>query len=352
MVIGISFCAGAWILGYFSWRKYQKGVKKRLISPPELFSVKGELYVGMFLTFLLGAGVAVVFKVISNYAPVLLEIDNSILGFVGGIAGGVLGYRIYIPDESAYYSYRPQPSIERQFKARFHKKLSARLHMFLIMICTLLSCLVLSKIMLIVGLDSMLIRYPIVLVGSYLVLFVFMKLWLLYVTAPYRKQQADARNALEVLPPHAGRSADHGAKIEGGGGRFGGAGAGGAFEYEEGAAEAATDGVAEAASELAEKGGFLLAALTFILFFFLGGGAYLIYKAPLILSEAAFKVVPDPSLIESSRKMKSPDWIGSVFRTTWKPFLFTLLVSIVGALLLNDYCPQAIKLTEVFKECI
>ena len=258
---------------------------------------------------------------------------------------------------------------KKKFKARFLKKVFARLHMSFIMICTVLSGLILSKSMLIMGLDNMLIRYPIVLVGAYLSFFVFMKLWLLYLTSPYRKKRSDVIDAADIVQPGFRSSGGHSTTVEGGGGQFGGAGAGGSFEYGEGvaevsdsigatsiAAETGAEAVAETAGEavsgITEEGGILLIPLALILIVFLGGGILLIYQAPLILSEAAFEVVLASSLIKSSRKMDSPDWIGSVFRTTWKPFLFTLIVSIIVALFVNDYCPQATKLTEVVKGCI
>jgi len=76
-----------------------------------------------------------------------------------------------------------------------------------------------------------------------------------------------------------------------------------------------------------------------------GGGIYLIYEAPAIISEAAFEIILATSLIKRSRKMDNPDWIGSVFRSTWPAFVFTLVLTLVLGFIITSYCPQASKLT-------
>jgi hypothetical protein len=259
---------------------------------------------------------------------------------------------------------------KKKFKARFLKKVFARLHMSLIMICTVMSGLILSKVMLIMGIKNMLIRFPIVLIGAYISFFIIMKLWLWYLTSSYRKKRIEVLDSADLLQPgFETGSTNISTPFEGGGGQFGGAGASGSFEYGEtinlvsesldgttivtdSASDAVADTAGEAVSGIAEEGGIVLIALAVILIVILGGGIFLIYQAPLILSEAAFEVVLASSLIKSSKKMDSPDWIGSVFRTTWKPFFFTLSVSLVGAAIIVSYCPQATKLTEVIKKCI
>ena len=49
--------------------------------------------------------------------------------------------------------------------------------------------------------------------------------------------------------------------------------------------------------------------------------------------------------------MDSPDWLGSVFRTTLPALLFSLVVVVVFALAASSYCPDATKLSEVFEYC-
>jgi hypothetical protein len=76
---------------------------------------------------------------------------------------------------------------------------------------------------------------------------------------------------------------------------------------------------------------------------------YLVYVAPTILSDAATQVLLASSLIKASKKMDSPDWVGSIFRATWIPLVIVILLSAAVALVSTHYCPDASKLTDVLK---
>ena len=91
----------------------------------------------------------------------------------------------------------------------------------------------------------------------------------------------------------------------------------------------AFDVVGVAVGGLLDGDGGLIAMVVLIIIISvdLGVGIYMIYEAPFILSEAAFEVVLAASLVRSSRSMNDPDWIGSVFRTTWIPFGISLFLA-------------------------
>jgi hypothetical protein len=68
-------------------------------------------------------------------------------------------------------------------------------------------------------------------------------------------------------------------------------------------AETATETAGGAISGIADEGAVLLILFTLLLLVIMGGGIYLIYEAPVILSEAAFELVFASSLIKRAKKL-------------------------------------------------
>jgi hypothetical protein len=118
--------------------------------------------------------------------------------------------------------------------------------------------------------------------------------------------------------------------------------------------DAVGDVAGEALSGLGDEGGLVgmvvLAIIGVIVAIVLGAGVYMIYEAPFILSEAAFEVVLAASLVRSSRAMDEPDWLGSVFRTTWLPFGVSLLVAWFGALVIHSAYPGVTRISELVRQ--
>ncbi len=148
------------------------------------------------------------------------------------------------------------------------------------------------------------------------------------------------------------------------GGQFGGGGASGFWQTSheipshavtsvaESASDTAVETVGEAASSVAEESSLLLIPLALLLLSLLGGGIYLIYEAPVIISEAAFELLLATTLIKSVKKIDNPDWIGSVFRSTLPAFIFTLVATVIMGSILMYSCPKATKLIEVVRLCL
>ena len=257
-----------------------------------------------------------------------------------------------------------------KFKRQFTKRIMTRFHMSSILLAVMLSGLLFSKLLLIVGLNNMVIRFIIVLFFAYLCFFILMKLWLMYLTRPYRRKNngdfGDVTDLASYSPDC--KTSESSSPTIFGGGESGGGGASGSWEPDddisttvasesatlakEPVAETAAEAVGETASGIADESGLLLLPLIVLLLIIFGGSAYLIYEAPMIISEAAFEVVLATSLIKKSRTMDSPDWVGSVFRATWPAFAFTLVVTLILGLFLLSYCPKATKLTEVVTLCL
>ena len=260
---------------------------------------------------------------------------------------------------------------KHKFKRQFAKRVFTRFHMSLILLGTILSGVIFSKILLIAGLDHMVIRFSIVLIFAYFVFFILMRIWLHYLTTPYRKRKNDLDmiDAVDLItnipgPSTSGSSPDH----VGHGGEFGGAGSSGSWSTDSGSAgidvseaisdtaepvsKTAGETAGAALADIGDEGGIVLIALALLLLALFGGGIYLIYEAPVIIAEAAFELILASTIIKKAKQMDTPNWIGSVLRTTWPAFAITLSIAIVSGAVLMSTCPQAIKITEVFRYCL
>jgi hypothetical protein len=264
------------------------------------------------------------------------------------------------------------------FTERFKRRHSLRLHMSLILLATVCSGFLATRIMLAMDLDNVLIRYPLAVVFAYLVFFASVKLWLKYIipSPTAHKVQDNSPDMLDVLPdlpisvPDGG-GFGIGEAFHGGGGEFSGAGASGSFESVQSTiAESGTDvlsggvdtggGVGEAVGEVAgeavssvlgDEGGIVaivvFAVLAAMMAAIVGAGVYLVYEAPFILSEAAFEFVLAAGLIRGARRIDSSDWMGSVFKTTSIPFALTLALALLAGYLMQHYFPGISRISEL-----
>ncbi len=91
---------------------------------------------------------------------------------------------------------------------------------------------------------------------------------------------------------------------------------------------AAGELVGEAASSVFDEGaGFVLIPLMIVLALVFGAAILLIYEAPIILTEAAFEFLLAGVLIRQAKTIDDPNWVGSIFKSTWMPFSFTMAPS-------------------------
>jgi hypothetical protein len=259
-------------------------------------------------------------------------------------------------------------------KTRFVRVLKERLflrfHMSLILIDTALVGLLASKLLLLSLVTNIVIRYPLAVIVAYLAFFGFIKLWLAYINSSPERNSYDAADAtidaVSSFPDLSGARMPSLPTFGGGGGGLsGGGGASGSFDVvgadagkavfsavsdsAGGIGKTAGDAAGDAASGIAEEAGWVLVILGILLAIVFGAGIYLVYDAPFVLTEAAFDFALSASLLKSSRKMDDIDWKGSVFRTTWKPFIIVLLISLIGAALVHSQYPNVQKLSEIFR---
>jgi hypothetical protein len=220
---------------------------------------------------------------------------------------------------------------------------------------------------------NIVIRYPLAVVVSYLAFFGFIKLWLSYLTSHAERSSPDASDLLNGITSAPDFSSapvpSVGSFSGGGGGTGGGGGVTGSFDVAgtdaahgsvstifdsvmpgEGAGNATGDVTGDAASGIAEEGGFILIVLGILLAVVFGAGLYMIYSAPYILSEAAFEFILSAGLIRSMKRIDDAEWKGSVLRTTWMPFVAVLLLALIAAAIMHSQYPEAQKLWEIFRK--
>jgi hypothetical protein len=292
------------------------------------------------------------------------------------------------------------PHTKAAFAKKLNSRLSLRLHMTFIVLVTGLSGLLGTRLLLAAGVENIAIRYPLAVVFAYLVFFAVIKLWLKYLAISHLREERKKKCSLgDVLSnfdiptdyiDSGGGSPSAGGHYTGGGGQFLGGGSSGDFgdagaavtetaastagetagnaastladgaggaaaEHGAGAAaETAGDAACDALSGIVDgetAGAFILvvAAIAAVAAVVFGSAAYLISEAPVILSEAAFDFVLAASLIKSTRRIESADWVGSVFRTTWKPFSLSLAVAFAGALYIHSAYPNLTRISELFR---
>lgn len=264
----------------------------------------------------------------------------------------------------------PNPLSESQVKQRIMRELTRRFllrfHIALILVWAFCAGLLATKLLLWAGNDSMLVRYPLAVVVSYLAFLLAVRLWLEYVDlGRHLRRNDDAWDVPSDFPTGIGRSSGRAAeRFEPGGGNFGGGGAGARFEVDGAALPADVGAVAEAsggASGAAAEGAWLGAAagegclpvligalIIGVLALAAGAGAWIIAETPAILVEAAFEALLAGGLIRARHRIDDADWLGAVFKATWVPFLIALIAAIGFAIAAQYYKPQARTVFDVF----
>ena len=263
------------------------------------------------------------------------------------------------------------------FTERFKKRHSLRFHMSLILMATVCSGVLATKVLLALHLENVMLRYPLAVIFAYLIFFISVKLWLKYI-APVPVTQKAHNNSPDlgdVLPDMPISCPSDGyirvdEVFHGSGGGFDGGGAtesfgevGNAFTGSSsdilpggidtggGIGDAVGDVVGSVAEGLGDEGGVVavvvFAALAAIMAVVVGAGVYLVYEAPFILSEAAFEFILAASLIRGTKRIDSADWMGSVFKTTSIPFIVTLALATLAGYLMHHYFPEVTRLSEL-----
>jgi hypothetical protein len=249
----------------------------------------------------------------------------------------------------------------KRFIISLRKRFSLRLHMTLILMATSMAGVLASKGMLMAGLHNVALRYPVTVLCAYLVFFAAIKMWLWLMTdTPVSSGNDTGSSVLNNfdIPLPLGTGGEP--VFSGAGGAFDGGGASADFgdtlgNMASGASDA-LGGVGDTVGDVVggavdDEGGLVLAIvlglLAVLLFSVLGAGVFLIWEAPAILAEAAFNAVLAASLVRSTKRINEPDWLGSVFKATWKPFAVVLALAVASGWAMHHYLPKANRMMDV-----
>ncbi|MDA8099315.1 MAG: hypothetical protein M0042_06785, partial [Nitrospiraceae bacterium] len=205
---------------------------------------------------------------------------------------------------------RQSDSRLRSFTQKIKNRFFLRFHMSLILLATALSGLLGSKLLLLLGMKNIVIRYPLTVLFSYLAFFLFVKLWLAYLRASHAFDEFSAResnrSSLLDLPDISFSVSEHTVEppsFKVGGGGSGGSGASASFGSQPANVQAFVPPQSSSVPSSGSGGtggnffsglfdidddAIILIAIALLLAAIFGSAIYLIYIAPHILSEAAF----------------------------------------------------------------
>jgi len=265
--------------------------------------------------------------------------------------------------------------LKRRLAERIRRSYFVRFHMIIILSATVISGVICSKLLSLLGVTRMPVRYGIAIILSYLLFFLFIKLWLLYIGVGRRARMKKGKGGGswwgDLIPSFRSSGSSGGApRFAGfGGGASGGGGSGGGFT--EGSPQIAmpvgvgdNPGVAggsqggggggsflDGVADIGDEGILKLLAILLLVALVLSVaavGVYLIWCAPTILSDAAFHVLLVTGLSRKVRRVKESNWKMSIFKATWWGFLLVLALALAFGIVAQLYNPAAVTVRDLF----
>jgi len=264
--------------------------------------------------------------------------------------------------------------LKRRLAERIRRSYFVRFHMIIILSATVISGVICSKLLSLLGVSRMPIRYGIAIILSYLLFFLFVKLWLLYIGIGRRARMKKGKGGAswwgDLMPSFRSSASSSGTpRLFAGfrGGASGGGGSVGAFADSNpsvavpvgvGADPGAAGGgkgvggsLLDGLSGVGDEGFLKLLAillLVALVFSVVIVGGYLIWCAPIILSDAAFHVLLVTGLSRKVRRIKEGNWEMSILGATWWGFLLILLLAIAFGIVAQLYNPAAVTVRDLF----
>lgn len=254
-----------------------------------------------------------------------------------------------------------KPSLSKQslaasFKRRILHGFLVRFQMSLILTAVVASGVTSSKLLLLAGVHSLRLRYPIAVLISYGVFLGLVRVWLWYVSI----RRGAGFGSVDI----EGGGFSWGGSGGGAGSspvRFGGGSSGGAGASDSWGEPAESNFVALPAPSSGRGGGswfpdldlnldgdgvWVLVLLAVLILGIVLAGGYLVYAAPEILPEAAWQF----ALAGALKKAASQDgeWMPGVMRSSAIPFVIVLLLATGLGWGAHHACPSAAKLMQVF----
>lgn len=232
-----------------------------------------------------------------------------------------------------------------------------RLHMTFILGGTFLAGLAATHVMLMGGLvDNLALRYGVSVCVAYLMFLGLIRLWLRYVGMRRDSGIDLSGDGIDIATEIAGNWEPP--LPSSGGGSFGGGGASGSWEGDvvvpHEAAQltsgSSTGGSGGSSFDIGFDGDELIVVVLFLALVaaLLFAGIYLIYSAPLILTEAAFEAALVGALARRAKKIDRPGWVGAVSKATAWPFIAILVLAMALGWAVQKVCPEATRMREAF----
>jgi hypothetical protein len=230
------------------------------------------------------------------------------------------------------------------------RKFFLRIHMTVILLGTFLAGLAATKVLMVLEVNTLALRYGVAVIAAYLVFLALIKVWLYYVRM--------SRDAIDLSIDGIEFFGDVGGNAYeelGGGGSFGGGGASGSWEEPFVApAQALRSGATKSGGSkwdffgIDGEEGCVLVLLVLLVFGLLIASIYLIWTAPAILAEAAFEAAIAGTLAKRARRVEKGNWVAAIWRATVWPFVAILVLSVALGYFVQRSCPEAKKLTDVW----
>jgi len=260
------------------------------------------------------------------------------------------------------------------FRERFRRRLSSRvalrLHMTLIVTLIFAAALVTSRAALLLGVNSMALRYFAAVCVGYALFFGLLRAWIwtlashLESEAPEHSPEAVAFElAPDAVPDPLLNAPAFDAALRPDDPGFDGRRA--AEEDSVGIVDipdfsggsSTSSGGGGGSLDLGDPGEgiiaiLLLAVIAIVAAIVFGAAVYFIWEAPAILGEAALEAVLASVLLRAGARISRPGWEGSVFKASRLPAGIVLVVATFGGFLAQDLCPQASTLPGVIKQCV
>lgn len=270
------------------------------------------------------------------------------------------------PAKGAASNWRRVQAPRHALAERLQSRHRLRLHGWCIGSFTLALMWATSHVQMVLGVDSLALRYLVTLGVGYVAYLLVLRAWAAWLVEPRRHGDAldAALDAASDLPwPQQGRPAPAPGVAPappGGGGDFGGAGASGDY----GPADGAGDGLEQSLGDLAgdalgaaagaDEGAVVVVPVVGIFLiglaiaFGAGALAWLYFGWEVLLTvavELAFSVATARAAMGAERA----GWLGAAVRLTWKPLLGALLCAVALGAALDHFMPHAHSLPEAVR---
>jgi hypothetical protein len=233
----------------------------------------------------------------------------------------------------------------RLLRQTFVRRFWLRWHMALMLAATFGAGVLANRVLLLIPVHEMALRWVLALCVSYLAFFGCVRIWLAYVGARPIYGGDGSEGTVNFDTGSSPSSPDG---FSGGGGHFGGGGASGDWG---GSSIKSLGDIGGGSLDVGDGDGCGLVILGILalaaMAVTMGGVVYLLVGAPAMLVDTAFSALLAGGLVKHVRRMDEFDWEGSVIRATWRPLLGVAAMAMVTGGVAHYVLPGARTLGEV-----